>query len=482
MKKTYYTKCFRKFEKSSTSDVTGYTVDPETDEECRDCPFRNEVKKGYPAVFDRWECRAGSEHPVDKNDWRGNADDKNSINVLSLDINFLTKVLEYCEENEDINGGYQASDEKDCRRSISISVSKNKKGLAAKRKFLSVFFPDAVPVTEDKFWNNTQLEKLEFLYKAGKTVNDLSEIFAKPVFEVAEALRNIDTIELHCELCKKPVPTFFELNFNPDTERYCCTECWDPSQIANSEADLFEQTDVEGKEEVVETAKSQPSTQELFDRVQLRERRKDDLKRINKEFVIGVDLADLTDEQWEKVCSNAENAKHTRKARGAMFNQEFKAELKSVSAKTYFVNRDGMKTKESSYKIVIETNDIDYDDLAKEAPYIHHLITHDAPMQFKSINFGEIPIKELSLRMSYYNEEGDTEEYSGNPIPNIKILNLSVVNRMQIPSYIFVLEIPKNVSGAMLLKNLKMPVIIELVKPRSLFDALDDVEISVKGV
>ena len=224
------------------------------------------------------------------------------------------------------------------------------------------------------------------------------------------------------------------------------------------------------------------TVQELFDRVQLRERRKDDLKRINKEFVIGVDLADLTDEQWGKVCSNAENAKHPRRAKGAMFNQEFKADLKSVSSKTYLVNRGGIKTKESSYKIVIETNDIDYDDLAKEAPYIHHLITHDAPMQFKSINFGEIPIKELSLRLSYYNEEGDTEEYSGNPIPNIKILNLSVVNRMQIPSYIFVLEIPKNVSGAMLLKNLKMPVIIELVKPRSLFDALDDVEISVKGV
>lgn len=231
-----------------------------------------------------------------------------------------------------------------------------------------------------------------------------------------------------------------------------------------------------------EPTKSQPSKQELFDRVQFRDQRREELKRINKEFVIGVDLADLTDLQWEKVCSNAENAKHTRKARGAMFNQEFKADLKSVSSKTYFVNRDGMKTKESSYKIVIETNDIDYDDLAKEAPYIHHLITHDAPMQFKSINFGEIPIKELSLRMSYYNEEGDTEAYSGNPIPNIKILNLSVVNRIQIPSYIFVLELPKNVSGAMLLKNLKMPVMIELVKPRSLFDVLDDVEISVKGV
>jgi hypothetical protein len=77
MKKKYFTKCDRKFYKSSTADVTGYKLDlydPEY-EECKTCPFKIEVKKGYPEVFDHWECRAGSERPNHENNWCGNADD-----------------------------------------------------------------------------------------------------------------------------------------------------------------------------------------------------------------------------------------------------------------------------------------------------------------------------------------------------------------------------------------------------------------------
>ena len=139
-KNTYWTKCGIEFMKSSTAVVTGYEVD-ESNPECAICPFRNEVTKGYPAVFDHWECRAGSKKPNHKTDWTGSLDDKNTIGINSLDHQLMEEIRQYCKDQPDLSAGYNADHLADCRRTLSISCSANKKGIAAKKGLIEKFFP-----------------------------------------------------------------------------------------------------------------------------------------------------------------------------------------------------------------------------------------------------------------------------------------------------------------------------------------------------
>lgn len=149
--KTYYTKCGKEFQKSSTADVTGYKLELTEDgklndqseeyKKCLECPFKVKVNKGYPGVFDRWECRAGSKSPNQNNDWIGSAEDKNTIKIYSLHNDFLESVMEYCEHEEDLFAAYN-QDLSDCRCVISVSCSQNKKGIAAKKKLIEKFFSE----------------------------------------------------------------------------------------------------------------------------------------------------------------------------------------------------------------------------------------------------------------------------------------------------------------------------------------------------
>lgn len=147
MKSTYYTKCGRPFQKTSNALVTGYRMDP-NDMECHGdpstdkgpCPFRNEVTKGWPPVFDCYECRAGSKKPNHKNDYSTNMNDKTTMHAKSLDIEFLKDVQEFCGSLEGCDGIGYNSDLEDCRRQLSISFTQNKKGLAAKRQIVEKFF------------------------------------------------------------------------------------------------------------------------------------------------------------------------------------------------------------------------------------------------------------------------------------------------------------------------------------------------------
>jgi hypothetical protein len=139
-KQTYYTKCGRQFEKSSTAGVTGYEMSVD-DKKCAECPFQIDVREGYPeTVHKRWECRAGSKPPNQKDDWGGNIDDKCNIHIKSLHNDFLESVIEYCKDHLDLSAGY-SQDIEDCRRVISIGCSSNKKGIAAKKALIEKFFP-----------------------------------------------------------------------------------------------------------------------------------------------------------------------------------------------------------------------------------------------------------------------------------------------------------------------------------------------------
>ena len=137
---TYYTKCGLEFTKSTKATVTGYKVD-ESNQKCSDCDFKTEVTKGWPPVFDHFECRAGSEKPNPNTEWTGNLDDKNSISINSLNHEFMEEVRRYCSEHPDLSAGYNADHLADCRRTLSIICSSNKKGIAAKKELIEKFFP-----------------------------------------------------------------------------------------------------------------------------------------------------------------------------------------------------------------------------------------------------------------------------------------------------------------------------------------------------
>jgi hypothetical protein len=162
-KQTYWTKCGIEFQKSTNADVTGYELkllpsakDPlkvKSDiehVECRTCPFVRIVEEGYPdPIFKRFECRAGSKAPNHKTEWTGSLEDKNTINIHSLDHQLMEEILQFCKNHPDLGAGYNADHMADCRRTISVSCSSNKKGIAAKKELIDKFFP-VTPVAPDK--------------------------------------------------------------------------------------------------------------------------------------------------------------------------------------------------------------------------------------------------------------------------------------------------------------------------------------------
>ncbi|PNT91265.1 hypothetical protein [Clostridium thermosuccinogenes] len=155
-KQTYWTKCGRQFKKNSTAAVTGYTIDFEDpqNEECTSCPFKIEVTDGWGdnKKFLRWECRAGSKEPNHKTEWVGSLDDKNTIQIHSLDYELMEEIRQYCIDHPELGASYNADHLADCRRTLSICCSQNKKGIAAKKTLIEKFFPEteAVPDEEQK--------------------------------------------------------------------------------------------------------------------------------------------------------------------------------------------------------------------------------------------------------------------------------------------------------------------------------------------
>ena len=170
-KKTYWTKCEIEFQKPSTAEVTGYELkllpsatdplkvkDDIERVECRTCPFVNLVEEGYKnPVFKRFECRAGSKKPNHKTEWTGRLDDKNTIGINSLDHDLMEEILKFCSDHPDLNASYNADHLADCRRTLSISCSSNKKGMAAKKELIDKFFSEkkSDPIDQiNKMWKD----------------------------------------------------------------------------------------------------------------------------------------------------------------------------------------------------------------------------------------------------------------------------------------------------------------------------------------
>ena len=138
----YYTKCGKKFVKSTNSATTGYVCD--TDEfgdlveKCKSC---NHPERKRKSEFLIYECRAGSSPPNYKNTLTGNLDDMNSIKIYSLNLGLLNLIYDFAERDPELVP-YWCKDNFDCRKVLSITCSRNKKGIAAKKKLAGWFFGD----------------------------------------------------------------------------------------------------------------------------------------------------------------------------------------------------------------------------------------------------------------------------------------------------------------------------------------------------
>lgn len=164
---TYYCKCGRKVKKSTSADNTGNRdVDG-----CEGCPYlmdygpyRYIEGKGFQRDVQGQECRMSP--VIDYHTtYMGNANDKCTLRIVSLDLDFLGEVQAWIDENihdGDLSGGFSPGSIRPTdyshngRFSWSISCAQNRKGMKAKSELIERFFDgqrhrkDIDPATEER--------------------------------------------------------------------------------------------------------------------------------------------------------------------------------------------------------------------------------------------------------------------------------------------------------------------------------------------
>lgn len=154
MATTYICKCGRTVTKSTNADNTGNRDTAG----CEGCPYLlpwgpmvwDEHQKAYTQDVKGQECRMS---PVIEytTTYHGRADDKCSLHIVSLDLDFLDEVQAwiYDHANETLRAGFSRGSMRGIefsdkgRYSLSVLCAQNKKGVAAKAALLEEFFgPD----------------------------------------------------------------------------------------------------------------------------------------------------------------------------------------------------------------------------------------------------------------------------------------------------------------------------------------------------
>lgn len=164
---TYYCKCGRVLQKSVSADNTGNRdVDG-----CEGCPYlmdygpyRYIEGKGFQRDVQGQECRMSP--VIDYHTtYMGNANDKCTLRIVSLDLDFLGEVQAWIDENihdGDLSGGFSPGSIRPTdyshngRFSWSIYCAQNRKGMKAKSELIERFFDgqrhrkDIDPATEER--------------------------------------------------------------------------------------------------------------------------------------------------------------------------------------------------------------------------------------------------------------------------------------------------------------------------------------------
>lgn len=147
---TYICKCGRQVKKATNADNTGNR----DTEGCKGCPYllpwgpdKYIEGQGFTKDVQGYECRMSPTISYTTT-YRGQANDKCTLHILSLDLDFLDEVQVWIYDNaaDTLSAGFsrgsmRGTDFSDKGRySLSISCTQNKKGMAAKAALLDRFF------------------------------------------------------------------------------------------------------------------------------------------------------------------------------------------------------------------------------------------------------------------------------------------------------------------------------------------------------
>jgi len=149
-----------------------------------------------------------------------------------------------------------------------------------------------------------------------------------------------------------------------------------------------------------------------------------------------------------------------------MINEKFLGVVTGIKADVESVTEpDGTKCKLPIYSFKIESADIDYESINKFNPAISTVMLAIQPMPFTSIKFGEQSAQKLSL-----NVWATTDEQNNLPAiesdasyANVKITDLSVAVKENIPTYVFSFSMLMSENNAnFLFKAVKQKIEFEL--------------------
>ena len=150
----YICKCGRVVQKSTNADNTGNR----NTAGCEGCPYLlpwgpvvwDEIQKGYAQDVKGYECRMSRVIEYTTT-YHGRADDKCSLHIVSLDLDFLDEVQAWIYDHaaDTLTAGFSRGSMRGIefsdkgRYSLSVLCAQNKKGAAAKAALLEEFFgPD----------------------------------------------------------------------------------------------------------------------------------------------------------------------------------------------------------------------------------------------------------------------------------------------------------------------------------------------------
>ena len=194
MKTKYICKCGRVVEKSTTADNTGNRDTAG----CEGCPYllswgpdRYVQGQGFVKDIQGYECRMSPSISY-ASTYYGRADDKTTLRIVSLDLDFLEEIQAWMDGHAEglLSGGFsrdtiRGTDYSQAGRySWSISCAQNKKGMAAKAALIQKFFrPDKS--------------------RRGKTPEEEKAIVLAAIEEGKAAIRRKEDKEEHMETTKR---------------------------------------------------------------------------------------------------------------------------------------------------------------------------------------------------------------------------------------------------------------------------------------
>lgn len=185
---TYICKCGRQVKKATNADNTGNR----DTEGCKGCPYllpwgpdKYIEGQGYTKDVQGYECRMSPTISYTTT-YRGQANDKCTLHILSLDLDFLDEVQAWIYDNaaDTLSAGFSRGSMRGIdfsdkgRYSLSISCAQNKKGMAAKAALLDRFFTNG-RVRKDKTLVQEKAHILASIKKGKENASKMNYIISE---------------------------------------------------------------------------------------------------------------------------------------------------------------------------------------------------------------------------------------------------------------------------------------------------------------